>query len=132
MALMNVASSNINQWTMLAAMIPVVYSFSLGHVSDIAFDDMQRHEILLTILQSLLGMVLLLNMRYSGLEALAIFLLWAIQFVVPEWREEIQVVYAILIVIGIIQVFRGRRTVDAFHVFVRHWKARVVACPAES
>ena len=132
MALMNVASSNINQWTMLAAMIPVVYSFSLGHVSDIAFDDMQRHEIRLTILQSLLGMVLLLNMRYSGLEALAIFLLWAIQFFVPGWREEIQLVYAILIVIGIVQVFRGRRTVDAFHVFLRHWKARVVARPAES
>ena len=33
MALMNMASSNVNQWTMLAAMIPIVYSISLGHVA---------------------------------------------------------------------------------------------------
>src|SRR5262249_25577342 len=31
MALMNMVSSNLNQWTVLAAMIPIVYSFSVGH-----------------------------------------------------------------------------------------------------
>jgi cation:H+ antiporter len=127
MAVMNLASSNINQWTMLAAMIPVVYSVSVGRPTLILFDAFQRHEILLTILQSMLGMVMLLNMRYSALEALALFVPWAIQFFVPEWREEMQSVYAILIVIGTIQVFRGRRSVDAFHVFGRHWRARVRA-----
>ena len=50
---------------------------------------MHRHEILLTILQSLLGMVLLLNMRYSAFEALMIFVSWFVQFVVPQLREEI-------------------------------------------
>ena len=69
MALMNMVSSNINQWTVLAAMIPVVYSLSQGHVAAVPFDGMHRHEILLTILQSLLGMVLLLNMRYTRGEA---------------------------------------------------------------
>src|SRR4029077_13541391 len=33
MALINMVSSNINQWTVLAAMIPVVYALSLGHVA---------------------------------------------------------------------------------------------------
>ena len=126
MALMNMVSSNINQWTVLAAMIPVVYSLSRGEVSSIPFDGMHRHEIMLTILQSLLGMVLLLNMKYSASEAGAIFVLWAAQFFVPDLREEIQWVYVALIVLGLVQVVRGQRSVDAFHVFAKHWRQRVM------
>ena len=32
MALMNMVSSNINQWTLLMAMLPVLYSISVGAV----------------------------------------------------------------------------------------------------
>ena len=35
MALMNMVSSNINQWTLLAAMLPIVYSISRGALSTI-------------------------------------------------------------------------------------------------
>ncbi len=126
MALMNMVSSNINQWTVLAAMIPVVYSLSRGEVSAIPFDGMHRHEIMLTILQSLLGMVLLFNMKYSAWEAGVIFVLFAAQFFVPEIREEIQWVYVALIVLGLAQVAGGRRSVDAFHVFAKHWRQRVM------
>jgi cation:H+ antiporter len=127
MALMNMVSSNINQWTVLAAMIPVVYSLSVGSVSAIPFDGMHRHEILLTILQSLLGMVLLLNMRYSAMEAAVLFALWLVQFVFPEVREEIEYVYGVAIVGGLVQVFRGARTVDAFRSFAQHWRTHVTA-----
>ena len=125
MALMNMVSSNINQWTVLAAMIPVVYSVSVGHVVAVHFDGMQRDEILLTILQSLLGMVLLLNMRYSMGEALVLFVLWLIQFVFPHVREEILYVYAVLIVIGLAQVLLGRRRFEAVSSFAEHWKTRI-------
>jgi cation:H+ antiporter len=125
MALMNMVSSNINQWTVLAAMIPVVYSISMGRVVAVPFDGMQRDEILLTILQSLLGMILLLNMRYSVGEAFVLFALWFIQFVFPHVREEILYVYAVLIVIGLAQVLLGRRSFEAVSSFAEHWKARV-------
>jgi cation:H+ antiporter len=81
MALMNMVSSNINQWTMLVAMLPVVYAYSRGGFASIPFDDHQRLEIILTIGQSLLGLVLLANMRFSWWEALLLFVLWAVQFV---------------------------------------------------
>jgi cation:H+ antiporter len=126
MALMNMVSSNINQWTVLAAMIPVVYSVSRGSLSAIPFDGMHRHEIMLTILQSLLGMVLLVNMKYSAAEAGAIFVLWAAQFFVPGIREEIQWAYVALIVLGLVQVVRGQRSVCAFPVFAKHWRQRVM------
>jgi len=119
MALMNVVSSNINQWTVLAAMIPVVYSFSLGHVAAIPFDSQHREEILLTVLQSLLGMVLLINMRYSALEALGIFVLWFVQFVVPSSRGAMIYVYAAFIAVGVAQIFTGRRSANAFAAFAR-------------
>lgn len=125
MALMNMVSSNINQWTVLAAMIPIVYSLSVGHVVAVPLDGMHRHEVLLTILQSLLGMLLLVNMRYSGLEALALFVLWFVQFTVPSLREEIMYVYGILIAIGVVDLWRGRRGLEAASAFARQWRAHV-------
>lgn len=129
MALMNMVSSNINQWTVLAAMIPVVFSLSLGTVAAVPFDGMHRQEILLTIFQSLLGMVLLLNMRYSALEAALIFVLWFVQFVFPSTREPLLYVYPIVILGGLVEVLRGRRSVDAFSEFARQWRANVVRAP---
>ena len=126
MALMNMVSSNINQWTVLAAMIPVVYSFSMGEVSAIPFDAMHRQEILLTILQSLLGMVLLVNMRYSAAEAVLLFVLWAVQFFVPTLREEITVLYGAFIAVGVLQMLAGGRSVLAFVAFARQFRTRVL------
>jgi hypothetical protein len=77
---MNMVSSNINQWTMLVAMLPFAYAFALGHFGTIHFDSHQRVEILMTIGQSLLGVLLLANMRFAWWEALMLFLLWLIQF----------------------------------------------------
>jgi cation:H+ antiporter len=122
MALMNVVSSNINQWTVLAAMIPVVYSMSLGHVTAVPFDSQHREEILLTVMQSLLGMVLLVNMRYSAWEALAVLVLWFVQFVVPSSRAAMVYVYAAFIVAGVVQMVTGRRSVNAFSAFARQWR----------
>ena len=87
LALMNMVSSNINQWTMLAAMLPIAYALALGRVDTISFDDHQRLEILLTIGQSLLGAVLLANMRFAWWEAGLLFALWAIQFVLSGFEK---------------------------------------------
>jgi cation:H+ antiporter len=130
MALMNMVSSNINQWTVLAAMIPVVYSLSAGRVMSVPFDGMHRHEVLLTILQSLLGMVLLVNMRYSALEAAVIFGLWLVQFVVPSVRVEIMYVYGALILVGLAELWRGRRDLEAMGAFARQWRTHVARPPA--
>lgn len=97
MALMNIVSSNINQWTILAAMIPLVYGFSHLHHhgtwSAFHFDGPQRIEILLTLLQTLLGVLLLANMEFDWLDASALLVLWLVQFLVPHLREEVSVAY---------------------------------------
>jgi cation:H+ antiporter len=95
MALMNMVSSNINQWTVLAAMIPVVYAISNGHNVPLPFDVAQKQEILITILQSALGVLVLSNMRFAFWEAALLFVLWFAQFLNPGLRSEISIVYAI-------------------------------------
>jgi len=56
---MNIVSSNINQWTILAAMIPIVLrllpSAPYGVVGRFHFDIDQRNELALTLLQTMLG-----------------------------------------------------------------------------
>ena len=89
MALMNMVSSNINQWTMLAAMLPIAYALALGHVGTIDFDPHQELEVLMTIGQSLLGALLLANMKFNWWEAALLFALWAIQFVLSGFEKPI-------------------------------------------
>ncbi len=95
MALMNMLSSNVNQWTVLAAMIPLVFSLSRGTPSVLPFDGAQRLEILLTVMQSIVAVLVLLNMRFEWWDATLLFLLWLAQFIVASWREEITVLYGI-------------------------------------
>ncbi len=103
MALMNMVSSNINQWTVLAAMIPLVYGYShyhhTGTWADFRFDAAQRLEIILTLLQTGLGVVLLANMEFDWFDATALFVLWAVQFFMPHLREEVSVAYALWILV---------------------------------
>lgn len=86
-ALMNMVSSNINQWTMLVAMLPIAYGIAYGSASTIVFDSHQKVEILLTIGQSLLGVLLLANMRFAWWEAAVLFLLWVVQFVLSGFEK---------------------------------------------
>ena len=117
MGLMNMVSSNINQWTVLVAMIPIVYSFSRGEVSMVQFDSHQKVEISLTMAQSFLGLLFLANMEFRWYEALGLFSLWLIQFVFPEWREEITFFYILWIVIELRRAFFGKKKLTAFRQF---------------
>jgi hypothetical protein len=72
---------------MLAAMLPIAYALALGRVGTISFDEHQRLEILLTIAQSLLGALLLANMRFAWWEAALLFALWATQFALSGFEK---------------------------------------------
>ena len=116
-ALMNMVSSNINQWSILSAMIPIIFVISAGHLQPLVFDEHQRHEILLTILQSALGFLLLLNMRLSFHEALILFVFWLIQFVKPGSREVMLWVYGGWCIFEVLRLVVARRPVAAFVAF---------------
>jgi len=92
-ALMNMVSSNINQWSILSGLIPVIYVISKGTIEPLHFDEFQRAEILLTILQSFLGFLLLMNLQLKFHEALILFVFWIVQFAIPSTRHVMTYVY---------------------------------------
>ena len=117
MALANFVSSSINQWTILVAMIPFIYSLGMGKITPVVFDEHQRLEILLTIVQSYLGFLFLASMDFNFFEAAALFVLWLAQFLVPGIREEILWVYAAWALIETIRLIKNFRQRNAFLVF---------------
>jgi len=139
MALMNMVSSNINQWTLLAAMLPIVYSISRGEPSVIPLDAQQELEILMTLGQSLVGMLFLVNMKLAWWEASTLFSLWFVQFAfspVPpgpgllgflathiHWY--VTVVYFAWFAVGLLRYIFGRRQMEAFYLFGVMWRRHI-------
>jgi cation:H+ antiporter len=122
-ALMNMVSSNINQWSILSAMIPVIFVISAGAARPLVFDHFQRNEILLTILQSFLGFLLLLNLELRFHEALILFALWLVQFVIPSWRGVMVGIYLAWCVVEMLRML-VRREVPPAWVALRETLAR--------
>lgn len=121
-ALGALVSSKVNQWTLLVAMLPVIYSIGLGHVGALPLDGRQQHEILLTAAQSLFAVLLLLDLRLSLVGAGLLFGMFAAQFVWADIRVEMSIVYIIAGVIAVIlsrahvgKAFRGARSAGQKH-----------------
>lgn len=140
MALMNMVSSNINQWTLLTAMLPLVYSVSRGGASDILFDDAQKLELLMTLGQSLIGMMFLVNMELTWWEATSLFGLWFVQFAfspVPPGPGLFGYIsanihawvtwgYWLWAAVEIVRMLLGYRHPLAFRLFAEVWRTRVM------
>jgi cation:H+ antiporter len=96
MAVFNMVSSSVNQWTLLAGFVPIVYSMSLKKAAVIPFDHFQHTEVSLTIAQSILGVLCLADLRFNWYDAVILFVLWIVQFLVPETRTWMTAVYVAL------------------------------------
>ncbi len=83
MALMNLISSKVSQWTLLVAMIPVVFAVAHGEW-EIQLTTRQSEELLLSLMMMLYGSVTLLKLRFTRLNALSLFILWLVQFIFPQ------------------------------------------------
>ncbi len=138
-ALMNMVSSNINQWTLLAAMLPIVYSISRGQLSMIPLDQRQELELLMTIGQSLVGMVFLMNMELLWWEATGLFCLWGVQFgfspvppgpgvagfIAGHIHWWVTVAYFVWAAAAAVRVALGRRRLEALRLFGEMWREHV-------
>jgi cation:H+ antiporter len=145
MALMNMVSSNINQWTLLVAMLPVVLSFSMGGAASLPIDPQQSLEILMTMGQQLVGLLFLVNMELAWWEALVLFALWFVQFVfsvinpdVPFWggvagHAHLWVTVAYFVWAGweLLRLLIGQRKPLAFIEFAKMWR-QYVSAPAQN
>jgi cation:H+ antiporter len=122
MALMNMVSSNINQWTILAAMIPLVFGWSHAAAGGgwiaFHFDAEQQLEIALTLAQSLVAMLLLMEMAFDWWEASGLFVLWLVQFGWPGTREVVAALYLAWAAGMMVGAVSGRRALRAPRIFL--------------
>ena len=92
-------SSKVNQWTLLIGMLPLAYGTSSGSLANpMHLDSRQVEEILLTAAQSLFAIVVLADFRFSLLEGIVFFVLFATQMIStsPEFRYYYSFLYLVL------------------------------------
>jgi cation:H+ antiporter len=110
MAIGNMVSSKVNQWTLLIGTIPLIYSLSVGHLAFIPLTPLQVEEILVTAAQSAFGCVSLLKLRFTSKEATILFSFWLAQFLLPQIRIEVTVAYLVLTAIWL-AYYRNKITI---------------------
>jgi cation:H+ antiporter len=106
-ALGTLVSSKINQWTLLVAMLPLVYSVGVGSPTSLPLDARQQDEVLLTAAQSLFAVALLLDLRLSLVGAGVLFGLFMVQMLLPDTRGAMTIVYLVLSVVVLV-ISRGK------------------------
>jgi hypothetical protein len=112
-------SSNIVQWTVMAGMLPILYNISKGEMVPVVFDAHQETEIILTVIQSLLAALFMMDLEMDRKDAFGLFVLWLVQFIFPHSREEIIWVYLLWIMIEIITLSRQKKLFYAIREFRR-------------
>ncbi len=78
------ASSVVNQWTLLVGAIPLVYSLSRGVPSAMPLVPRQVEELLLTSGQSLFAVAILANFRFTVWEAALVLVLFLAHVLSPS------------------------------------------------
>ncbi|QGN31674.1 sodium:proton exchanger [Microlunatus sp. Gsoil 973] len=75
-------SAKVNQWTMLVGSLPIAYLIG-GGGSSLPMDGRQTEEFILTAAQTLLGIAVLLKLRFPRWLAWTLLGLFVCQFVIP-------------------------------------------------
>lgn len=97
-------SAKVNQWTLLVGSLPVAYGIGGGPAS-LPLDGRQTEEFLLTATQTLLGIAVLLALRFPRWAAWTLLGLFAVQFAVPgqTGRYVLCGVYLVLAIGALVQ-----------------------------
>lgn len=100
-------SAKVNQWTLLVGSLPIAYVAG-GGATTLVLDARQTEEFLLTATQTLLGVAILLTLRFPRWAAWTLLALFAVQFAIPgqQGRYALSAVY---LAIAIAALIRNRR-----------------------
>jgi cation:H+ antiporter len=102
-AIATLISSKVNQWTLLIGSLPVAHILGGGGLS-LVLDSRQIEEVLLTATQTLMGVALILGLRFNRAAACALLALFIVQFplVSTQGRLVLCGVYTAIAIAGLI------------------------------
>ncbi|HET9971507.1 MAG TPA: sodium:proton exchanger [Streptosporangiaceae bacterium] len=102
-------SSKVNQWTLLVGSLPLAYLAGGGGTA-LPLDPRQVEEFLLTATQTLLGVAVLLTLRFPRWLAFTLLGLFAVQYAVPGQAGR-YILVAIYAAIALAALARNRRCI---------------------
>jgi cation:H+ antiporter len=114
LAIANLVSSKVNQWTLLIGTIPVAYVAGLAGLSNIHLTGLQTEELLLTAAQSIFGVACLIDLKFDRLEGVLLLGVFLFQFFVPVARLEVSVLYLLL---SGFELLKSRKEIVVFSEF---------------
>jgi len=102
-AIATLISSKVNQWTLLVGSLPVAHVIGGGRFS-LVLDSRQVEEMLLTATQTLMGVALILGLRFQRAAAWALLGLFAVQFPLTSTQGRLVLcgVYTAVALVGLI------------------------------
>ncbi|MFE0025680.1 sodium:proton exchanger [Amycolatopsis sp. NPDC059021] len=101
-------SSKINQWTLLVGALPIAYLLGGGSAA-LPLVERQVDEVALTAAQTVLAVVVLLDLRFRLWEAIGLFVLFAVQFVLPGESARLILTYVYLAIALVLLIPRLRQ-----------------------
>ncbi|WP_039785082.1 sodium:proton exchanger [Actinoalloteichus spitiensis] len=103
-AIGTLVSAKVNQWTLLVGSLPIAYLIGGGPTA-LQLDGRQIEEFVLTATQTMLGVAVLLALRFPRWAAWTLLGLFLVQFLFPgqEARYVISGVYAVLAAIAVVR-----------------------------
>lgn len=106
-AITTLISAKVNQWTLLVGSLPLAFMLGGGSAA-MHLDGRQIEEIVLTGAQTLMGVTLLLGLRFQRWSAWALLVLFAVQFPLTstEGRLALSGVYAAIAVAALVRYRR--------------------------
>lgn len=102
-AIATLISSKVNQWTLLVGSLPIAYLAGGGGTA-LVLDGRQIEEVLLTATQTMMGIALILALRFHRHTAWMLLALFMIQFPITSTHGRMILcgVYGVLAVVGMV------------------------------
>ena len=102
-------SAKVNQWTLLIGSLPIAYGIGGGPAA-LSLDGRQVEEFVLTATQTLLGIAVLLTLRFPRWAAWTLLGLFAMQFAVPGQTGR-YVLCGIYLALAVFALIRNRHEI---------------------
>lgn len=80
-------SASVNQWSLLVASLPIVFSISVGHALALPLDARQQAEVFLTMAQIVFAVTLISKLRIGALGAAALIALFGLNLFFNSTRD---------------------------------------------
>lgn len=94
-------ASKVNQWSLLVGSLPIAHVLGGGTTGGLPLDARQVEEFMLTASQTVLGVAIIIALRFHRWSAIALVALFAVQFVVTDTsgRWILSIVHLVLAVV---------------------------------